>query len=180
MPQNAKTSGGKGGSQPRGRRRRTRYGVQLQEKQNLKNIFGARERQLKRYYREALAAPAETGPFLVQLLELRLDNALYRSGIAETRAQARQMASHKLLQVNGRTVSTPSLRLKKGDVISVKDSKKNKSYFNNFIKRMQNVSPPSWLELRSEELAVRVAGEPTPEEARLGVDIQGVVEFLSR
>lgn len=173
-----KTRPGQGQRGPH--RRRTRYGIQLEEKQNLKNIFGVRENQLKRYYREARRAREETGLALVQLMERRLDNALYRAGFAVNRAQARQMASHRLMEVNEKPVDVPSLRLKEGDEVKVKENKRNKSYFTNFAKRMQNVPLPSWLELDVENFAFRVVGEPKTEEAKLGVDVQAIVELLSR
>lgn len=162
------------------RRPRTRYATQLEEKQNLKNVFGVREKQLKRYYNEAQHAHEETGAKLVELMERRLDNALYRAGFAVNRAQARQIASHRMLEVNGRPVDIPSLRLKVGDVVRVKESKRKKSYFTNFSKRMQNVPVPEWLELDVENFAFKVVGQPTDKEAKLGVDIQAIVEFLSR
>lgn len=145
----------------------------------MKKIFGVRERQLKRYYSEAQGARQETGLILVQLLERRLDNALYRAGLAVNRPQARQMASHRLFMVNGRSVDVPSLRLSIGDEVRVKESKQKKSYFTNFAKRMQNVSQSAWLELDVKNFAFKVVAEPTAAEARLGVDMQAVVELLS-
>jgi len=173
-PQSAVRPGQRGPRRPR-----TRYARQLEEKQNLKKIFGVRERQLKRYYSEAQSARQETGLILVQLLERRLDNALYRAGLAVNRPQARQMASHRLFMVNGRSVDVPSLRLSIGDEVRVKESKQKKSYFTNFAKRMQNVSMATWLELDVKNFAFKVVAEPTAAEARLGVDIQAVVELLS-
>jgi small subunit ribosomal protein S4 len=159
----------------------SRFAVQLEEKRNLKKIFGVREAQLRRYYREARRTRAkETGPYLVELLERRLDNALYRVGFAETRAQARQMASHRLVEVNEHPVSIPSLRLKKGDVVRVKESKRVKSYFTNFEKKMQSAQPPQWIELDIPKFSFRVVADPVMEEAKLGIDAQAIVELLSR
>jgi small subunit ribosomal protein S4 len=166
-------------SRPRGST--NRYGIQLEEKRNLKKIFGVREAQLRRYYREARSARSkETGPYLVELLERRLDNALYRAGFAVTRAQARQMASHRLVEVNERPVNIPSLRLTRGDTVRVKESKRSKSHFKSFAKRLQNAQAPEWLKLDPVEFSFTVTNEPTLAEAKLGVDVQAVVELLAR
>lgn len=168
-----------GGPQKR-RRNRSRYGTQMVEKQNLKKIYGVREEQLKRYFKEARGVKGETGPMLVTLLERRLDNVIYRSGWAATRPQARQMASHKLVQVNGRVVSIPSLRLRAGDVITVKESKRKKALFDNFEMRLQNAAVPSWLQLNRSAYSIQVTALPTMEEAALGVDIRAIVEYYAR
>lgn len=162
------------------RRPRTRYGVQLLEKQQLKQIFGIREEQLRRYFKKAQRVSRETGPELISLLEARLDNAIYRTGIAQTRPQARQMASHKFFSINGRTVNVPSYRLSVDDVVQVREGKRTAAYFNNFDKRMQNARIPSWLEVNPAEFSFTVKALPTHEEANLGVDIRAVVEFFAR
>lgn len=166
----------------RGGRKRSqgRYALQLLEKQNLKKIYGLREEQLRRYFREARFRKGETGPMLIALLERRLDNALFRAGIALTRTQARQMASHRLFQVNGRSVNIPSYRLSKGDVVTVKESKRAKALFTNFEKRMQNVQPPSWIQLDPANYGFTVVGEPSADQAGVGVDIRAVVEMFAR
>lgn len=173
--------GGAGGGRTQRRRRQlSRFGTQMAEKQNLKEIYGLRENQLRRYYAEALKGRHETGPRIIQLLELRLDNALYRAGFCPTRAAARQLASHGLVEVNGRSVNIPSLRLSPGDVVRIKESKRKSVLFDNFAKRLQNVALPSWLTLDPVSFAFSVITEPTPEEATIGVDIRSVVEFFAR
>ncbi len=165
-----------------GRRRRpqSRYGVGLQEKQGLKKMFGLREEQLKRYYKQALKVKGETGPTLVTLLERRLDNAVYRAGFAQTRAQARQMTTHRLFTVNGKAVDVPSYSLKSGDKVAVRESKKGKSFFTSFDKRMQNYQGPSWIIINPAEYGFTVASAPSYEEANIGVDMRVVVEFFAR
>lgn len=159
----------------------TRYGEQSAEKRNLKQIFGISEAQLRRYYRAARSSRAkEAGPYLVELIERRLDNAVFRAGLAQTRPQARQMVTHGLFFVNDRPVTIPSRLLKAGDVVRVKDSKRMKSYFTNFAKRMQNVQPPGWIALEVELFGFKISGMPSAVEAKLGVDTQAVVELLSR
>lgn len=162
------------------RRRLGRFAQQLQEKQQLKQLFGIREEQLRKYYREAIRARQETGPLLVTFLERRLDNAIFRAGFAQTRPQARQMASHRLFCINGRPVSIPSQRLKKGDVVSVREGKRNASYFVNLDKRLQNVQLPSWLALSPKEFSFTAVSLPSYEESNLGVDIRAIVEYFAR
>lgn len=164
----------------RRRRPQSRYGVQLQEKQDLKQLFGVREEQLRKYYEEARQSHHETGPALVILLEMRLDNAVYRAGFALTRAQARQMTTHRMFTVNGRAVDIPSLRVNVGNVVAVKENKQSRSYFTNFDKRMQNVEVPSWIKVSPKEYSFEIIGEPTYEEANVGVDIRAVVEYFAR
>lgn len=164
------------------RRRRpgSRFSQQMHEKQNLKEIYGLREEQLKHYYRQALQSRAETGPLLIQMLELRLDSAVYRAGFAQTRKQARQMVTHGILAVNGRKVDIPSRRLAVGDVISVKEGKRKKGLFDNFEKRMQSVRLPEWLAHDTSDYSFKVIGEPVPEQAGIAVDIRAVVELFAR
>lgn len=168
--------------QQQGRRRRpqSRYGIGLQEKQSLKKMFGLREEQLKRYYERALKFKGQTGPTLITLLESRLDNAIFRSGFAQTRPQARQMTTHRLFTVNGKAVDVPSYSLKTGDVVSVRESKRAKSYFSSFEKRMQNPNSPSWILVNPAEFSFTVTTAPSYEEANVGVDLRLVVEFFAR
>ena len=172
---------GQGGQRQQGRRPRqkSRYGQQLSEKQNLKELFGIRDGQLRKYYAQALKTRGQTGPMLISLLERRLDNAIFRAGFAQTRPQARQMATHRLFAVNGRAVDVPSYELKTGDVVSLRESKRNKSYFSSFEKRMQNASTPSWILINPEEFSFKVQSLPAYEEANVGVDIRAVLEFFA-
>lgn len=172
--------GNPGNPNTKRRRPRSRYGQQLQEKQDLKGIFGIREGQLKRYYKMARLGQGETGPSMIALLERRLDNAVFRAGLAQTRPQARQMATHRFFTVNKRPVDIPSLLLKPGDVIAVRESKRKSAYFSNFEKRMQGSRPPSWIKLVPEDYGFEVAGLPTDDEANLGIDMRAVVEFFAR
>lgn len=161
-------------------RRKSRYGTQLEEKQNLKNIYGIRERQLARYFSEARKGKKETGPLMIELLESRLDNAIYRAGIAKTRSQARQMASHRLFTVNKKAVDVPSYRLQKGDVVSAREGKRKVSYFKNFEKRMQNAEIADWLQVDVKDYSFKLVAMPDADNAKLGVDTQAIVELLSR
>lgn len=172
-----KTQGGK----PQGRRRnQSRYGVQIKEKKQLKEIYGIREAQLKRYYREALTSKSETAPELIRLLEHRIDNVVFRAGFAQTRPQARQMVTHGFFLLNGRRIDVPSALLKKGDVVTVKESKRGKAFFSTFEKRMQNVRTPSWISLKSGDFGLVFGGEVDVEEVNPGVDMRAIIEFFTR
>lgn len=166
--------------QKKRRRPRSRYGQQLHEKQTLKEIFGVRETQLRNYYKTARASSKETGPHMITLLEARLDNALYRAGFAETRAQARQLASHRLCTVNARPVDVPSYSLRVGDVVAIRPSKRTKALFTNLEKKLQNVETPGWIQLNPTELSFSVTRLPEVAEAGLGVDMQAIVEMFAR
>ncbi|MEX0650042.1 MAG: 30S ribosomal protein S4 [Candidatus Andersenbacteria bacterium] len=174
--------GGRGQSRNPGKRprRKSQYGTQLQEKQDLKETFGIREEQLRKYYREAKRAGGQTGDILITILERRLDNAIFRAGFAQTRKQARQMTSHKFFQVNGRSTDIPSYLLRPGDVVTVREGKQKSQYFTNFEKRVQNARVPSWVELTPEAFSFKVTSLPTAEEANLGIDIRAIVEFFAR
>lgn len=161
-------------------RRKSRYGEQLEEKQGLKDIYQLRERQLRKYFVEAQKAKNETGPYMMELLERRLDSAIYRAGFAETRAQARQMASHRLFMINDIPIDVPSYRLKNGDKIAVRKSKREKAHFSNFEKRMQNVRVPDWIQLEVDGYGFQVIGAPSAEDASVGIDLQAIVELLGR
>lgn len=158
----------------------SRYGKQLHEKQQLKELFGLREEQFKKYYREAKRYRLDTGKLLVTLLERRLDNAAFRAGFAQTRPHARQMTSHGLFTVNGKPVDKPSFRIKVGDIVAVKETKRKKSYFLNFAKRTQGAKPPSWIRISPKDYTFTITDLPSFEEANVGVDIQSVVEFFAR
>jgi len=135
---------------------------------------------LRKYYKKAQKASNETGPALVTLLERRLDNAIFRAGLAETRPQARQMASHRLFEVNGRPVNIPSYDLRPKDVVTIRENKRDKSYFKSFEKRMQNAQPPSWLAFSAKDYGFTVVDVPTYEEANIGIDIRSIVEYFAR
>lgn len=162
------------------RRQQSRYGIQIQEKKALKELYGIREEQLRVYYQRALRSKDETAPVLVSLLERRLDNAVFRAGFAQTRPQARQLVTHGYFMVNGRRVDIPSYLLHAADVVTVKESKRGKAFFSSFDKRMQNVRTPSWIVIDVGGFGFRVEGEIDTEEAQVGVDMRAIVEFFTR
>ncbi|MEK7535333.1 MAG: 30S ribosomal protein S4 [Patescibacteria group bacterium] len=154
------------------RRKLTEYGVQLQEKQKTKQAYGLRERQFRLYFQSAAKNRSETGNTLLQTLESRLDNVIFRSGLAISRPQARQLISHRHFSLNGRRVSIPSILVRPGDNI-VPHSLKTVHFTPE-----HGVSP--WLDLNKKTLKVTVERLPNNEELPLEFDTQKIVQFYSR
>lgn len=166
----------------KGRRRKlTEYGIRLLEKQKLKLLYGGlREKQFKRYFDEASRSKGNTGQVLLQLLERRLDNVVYRLGFASTRRQARQWVVHGHFLVNGRKVNVPSYRVEVGDIIEVKPSSRD---IPQLIENLQNIDPrsiPPWLELDKENFRGKVIDLPKDIQLEVPVNLQYIIEFYSR
>ena len=125
--------------------RLTQYGRQLRAKQKVKRIYGLLERQFRRYYQEAARHPGVTGDIILQTLERRLDNVIYRLGLATSRRQARQLVGHGLIAVNGKKVNIASYSVKPGDIVAVVGNKQGKKYFANLKKSLTNKDIPEWL-----------------------------------
>ncbi|MCL6518644.1 MAG: 30S ribosomal protein S4 [Armatimonadetes bacterium] len=155
------------------------YGAQLREKQKLRRIYGVRETQLRIYIKEAIRRRGVTGETLLQLLESRLDNVVYRLGFASSRAMARELVSHGHFLVNGQKVNTPSYLVKPGDVIEVKPKSKDIIPIVESLQATAGRVPP-WLELDAEAKKGRVLRLPTREEIDTQVDETLIVEFYSR
>lgn len=166
----------------KGRRRKlTEYGVRLLEKQKLKFLYGGlREKQFKRYFDEASRSKGNTGQVLLQLLERRLDNVVYRLGFACTRRQARQWVAHGHFLVNGKKVDIPSYRVEPGDIIEVKATSRDVPQL---LENLQNIDPrsiPSWLELDKENFRGKVIDLPRDVQLEVPVNLQYIIEFYSR
>ena len=153
------------------RRRLSEYGLQLRGKQRAKRIYGVREVQFKRYFKKALGSKEKTGEVLLQILERRLDNALYRACFAKTRPHARQMVGHSLVKVNGKRVTIPSYLVKVGDKINL--AKKDAPLYEEVVK-------PSWLKVEKEKREAEVKALPKREEIGAEIDEKLIVEFYSR
>lgn len=160
--------------------RLSQYGVQLREKQKAKLMYGVLERQFRKYYEEAYSQTGDTGEHLLEFLERRLDNAVYRAGFATTRAQARQLVSHGHIHVNGRLVDVPSFRVKIGEKISIRPNSRAKSYFATAAKAMENHEAPVWLAVDKAEMTATVLADPQKANLELNLDPQLIVEFYSR
>lgn len=164
------------------RRNTSEFGRQLAMKQKIKNIYGVLERQFRKHFQEASQLPGITGDNLISRLERRLDNTVYRMGFASSRAQARQLVSHKMFEVNGKRLNIPSAEVKVGDVIKVKETKFQKTYWKNLIDTMAKEKPntPHWVESDIKKGEGKVIAMPTREDIGVSVDPQMVVEFYSK
>ncbi len=164
----------------KGRRKKSEYALALAEKQKLRYQYGVLEKQFRRYYEEAARRRGITGETLLQMLETRLDNVLYRMGFASTRRAARQFVGHGHVLVNGRRVDIPSFRVKAGDKIVVSDSQKSQLLAQRFTDASQARPIPDWLVVDRDKLNGQVMREPTREEVDPMVNLQLVVELYSR
>jgi small subunit ribosomal protein S4 len=165
-----------GGS--RRRRQPSTFALQLRAKQVLKRMYGVRERQFRRYVREAQSARDRTGDRLLEILERRLDNVIYRLGFATTRAQARQFVNHGHVFVDGRRVTIPSYRVKPGQVVGLRDTSPVRPVAAESAELLARVAP--WLETDPDALVGRVLRVPVREDVVVPVDEQLVVEHFSR
>ncbi|MCY3538294.1 MAG: 30S ribosomal protein S4 [Acidimicrobiia bacterium] len=168
-----------------GRRRGRRssdsdYLHQLKEKQKMRQIYGILERQFRRYYEEAARVKGITGDNLLQILECRLDNVVYRSGLARTRPQARQLVNHGHFQVNGHKVDIPSYRVRAGDLVTVKEKSRNIIVIRHAADTSGDRRIPEWLEVVLDERQIRVIDVPNRAQIDTAVREQLVVELYSR
>ena len=168
------------GQHGQGRPRLSEYSLQLREKQKLKRIYGLLERQFRTYFRRAAKKKGITGEYLLQLLERRLDNVVYRLGFAASRKEARQLATHGHFLLNGRAVNIPSCLIKEGDVIEVKEKSRGMVPIQNALASVETRGLPGWLELDKVRFHGKVRALPTKEDAPLPVNEQMVVELYSR
>jgi small subunit ribosomal protein S4 len=167
------------GQHGQGRRKLSEYGVQLREKQKARRWYGVLEGQFARYMDKASRKRGQTGTTLLQMLERRLDNVVYRMGLASSRAEARQLVRHAHFTVNGKKVDIPSFQVKAGDVIAVRESSRNKAHFAE-LKESAPRGVPSWLEVDREQLRGTVLRLPTREDIDVPVQEHLVVELYSR
>lgn len=162
-------------------RRLSEFGSQLLEKQKLRLLYGLREKQFKKYFDLAVQKKGLTANILLEFLERRLDNAIFRLGLAPSRQASRQLISHGHILVNGRKVTSPSYCLKIQDQIAIKDSSKAKKIFNDIKIILKKFQPPQWLELDKEHLNAKVISLPAPEAAgELFLEMSKVLEYYSR
>lgn len=156
------------------------YGVQLKEKQKAKIIYGIMERQFEKYYKLASKKVGITGDALMQMLEMRLDNIVFRLGFAITRAQARQLVSHGFFDVNGKKVNIPSYQVKVGDTLKVRDSKKKSSYMTNLGPVLAKAKTVEWVTLNPGDLSGKVLSTPSADQLDVKINTQLIVEHYSR
>ncbi|MGB9680918.1 MAG: 30S ribosomal protein S4 [Minisyncoccia bacterium] len=156
------------------------YGLQLREKQKAKRIYGVSERQFKKYFLEASREQGKRGEVLLQLLERRLDNLIYRAGLADSRREARLLVSHNHFLVNDKKVNIPSYLVKPKDKISLKEKSRNLSLFKNKIKKINKQKTPPWLKFDVKNFVINVLTLPRREEIDTDVNEQLIIEFYSR
>lgn len=174
-----------GQSQRGGGRRRnspSQFSVQLREKQKVKRLYGLLERQFRRLITEAAKTRGKSGEVLLQLLERRLDNVIYRAGFAGSRRAARQLASHGHFTLNGRRVTIPSLRVNAGDVIAARGSSLKREFFVHHSELVSDVEQPplSWMKVNKAKFEIKITGEPQREDAEAGINEQLIIEYYSR
>jgi small subunit ribosomal protein S4 len=159
----------------------SQYSLQLREKQKVKRLYGLLEKQFSNLMKEASRSQGQSGSVLLQLLERRADNVIYRAGFASSRRAARQLVTHGHFMLNGTRVDIPSIRVKAGDVFTLRDHSKQTEYF----KKLDDVSPapastPEWIKANRKKFEVQVTGVPSREDAEPDINEQLIVEYYSR
>jgi len=162
------------------RRKTSDYGIQLRAKQRARRMYGVMEAQFRTYFQRAEGATGVTGTVLLQQLERRLDNVVYRLGLAASRKEARQLVTHRHFTVNGRAQSIPSAQIRPGDVVAVKEKSRALEPIQNALSLLPNRSVPDWLSLDEEQLKGTVLRLPERPEMELAIDEQLIVEYYSR
>jgi small subunit ribosomal protein S4 len=162
------------------RRKMGEFGIQLRETQKMRRVYGVLERQFRNYYREAESHTGVTGEALLQKLETRLDNVVFRLGFASSRAQARQFVAHGHFAVNGTPTNVPSYSLKPGDRVEIRESHRAREAFKTVKETLRSHQAPEWLSLDAPQLAGSVASVPRRDQMPLDLSEQLVVEYYSR
>ena len=165
------------GQHGQGRSKSSEYGMQLREKQKVKRAYGLLEKQFRAYYEEAERLNGVTGENMLALIEKRLDNVVYRMGIG-SRAQSRQVVNHGHITVNGKTVDIPSYQVKPGDVIAVKENKKENALFKEL--RGAKIVMPKWVEFDTENFTGKILDNPKREDIDLNINEQLIIELYSK
>ncbi len=164
----------------KGRKKLSEYGMQLQEKQKAKFIYGVMEKPFRNYYDKANRMSGQTGENLIILLEKRFDNIVFRAGFAKTRREARQMVVHNHFTVNGKKANIPSMQISEGDVIQMKEKSAQSPHFKAHLENLGVMAPPSWMELDVAGRSVKMVGEPNRDELDIPVNEQMIVELYSK
>ncbi len=155
------------------------YGKQLIEKQKAKYMYGLRERQFRGYVTEASRLEGDSGQNLVQILESRLDNVIYRMGFATTRAQARQMVGHNMFTLNGKKMNIPSHLVKPGDEVAIKKGKEGKKIFEGLTDRLAKHNLPGWVSVDAKKQTGKVLNKPSDDEKEKVFDVKLIIEFYA-
>ncbi|MHA7817862.1 MAG: 30S ribosomal protein S4 [Pseudohaliea sp.] len=156
------------------------YGVQLREKQKVRRIYGVLEKQFRGYYKEAARRKGATGENLLQLLESRLDNVVYRIGFGSTRNESRQLVSHKAILVNGKTVNIPSYQVQPGDVVALREKAKKQLRVQSAMALAAQRGEPEWIEVNSEKLEAVFKAAPERQDLSTDINENLIVELYSK
>ncbi len=167
------------GQHGQGKKKLTNHGVQLREKQKVRRYYGVLEGQFVKYFEMADKMSGITGENLLKILELRLDNVVYRLGLASSRAEARQLVVHGHYSVNGKKTDIPSMILKTGDVIQVIEKSRNSIKFKDLIENHKNTAP-QWLQVDPENFSGKIIAEPAREDIELPIEEHLIVEWYSK
>ena len=162
------------------RRKVGEYGLQLREKQKIRRVYGVLERQFRNYFLEAQTHPGVTGEWLLRSLELRLDNVVYRMGLASSRPQARQLVGHGHFAVNGRPTNIPSFQVKPGDRVEVREGRRAREPFKLAKETLKSHQAPEWLTVDAASLSGTIGASPSRDQMPLDLNEQLVVEYYSR
>lgn len=165
---------------PKGKGRLTEYGLQLNEKQKAKRQYGMREKQFRILFDQAHSKTGNTGDNFLASLEMRFDNAIYRLGMAASRAQARQLISHGHFTVNGRRMDIPSYVVKTDDVVAIKANKTNVKNFKDLADKLKKHETPGWLNLDLKEMTGKVLHKPEVASLQASFDVRMIVEYYSK
>lgn len=163
-----------------GRRRVKEYGLQLREKQKARRYYGILEKQFKNYFEKADKKAGQTGENLLTMIETRLDNIVYRMGMADSRSQARQLVRHGHFRINGKRANIPSMLVKKGDVVSVKESSRKSKLIKMLIENISARSVPAWMEVDAENATATITALPTREDVDFPFEEHLIVELYSK
>jgi small subunit ribosomal protein S4 len=168
------------GPKAKGAPRRSDYGTQLIEKQKAKKQYLLNEKQFRILFEKAAKKRGNTEEFLLQLLEMRLDNVVYRGGLGLSRSESRQLVNHGHFTVNGRGVNIPSFKVKQGDVVKLREKSKRSKKFADIEARIKKTQVPGWLNVSAQDLTIKVLHEPAAKDLHVNFTPQIIVEFYSR
>ena len=156
------------------------YGIQLREKQKTKRYYGVQEKQFKSYFAEADRVEGMTGENLIKLIERRLDNVVYRMGMAESRKEARQLVLHEHFELNGKKVNIPSILVSAGDVVAVRENFRGSAKCKSLVEALQTKNAPKWLDVDKTNLTAKVVALPARDDVDFEINEQHIVEFYSK
>lgn len=165
---------------PKGRKRLSGYGLQLQEKQKAKKYYGLLEKQFRLTFAKASKQQGDGGKNFLKLLEMRLDNVIYRLGLASSRSQARQLVGHGHFTVNNRKTDIASFSVKVGQVIKIKKSSQSNRFFKNLDEKLKKAERPSWLNFDVKDLSAKVLHDPKETDLPQNINVQMIIEYYSK